>query len=196
MNASKHQESIDLERFDYGIVRRKVRQLIGNHGFREQDREQLEQELIMRILQGFKSYDPTQSHRNAFVTTIVERSVASIIRDKCAEKRDHRRVSSIHNHVHSCNGQLLELVETLDQNADNARRGRQPIDASDHCDLACDLDQLLSKLPEDLRKLAEALKHHSVSEISREWGVPRTTLRQRVLELRRRFEEAGMRLHL
>ena len=62
-----------LGRFEFGIVRRKVSQLIGRAGFMKQDAERLQQQLLLRILQSLPSYDPAKAHRNKFVTTVVER---------------------------------------------------------------------------------------------------------------------------
>ena len=189
-------ETNQLGRFEHGIVRRKVRQLIGSYGFEEQDRESLEQELLLRILQGMRRYDQSQAHRNAFVTTIVERSVATLIRDKCAGKRDHRRVGSIYSLVKCADGGQTEIAETLGQESYDARRGRAPRGAETLFELTNDVQNCLTKLPRELRELAESLKQKSVSQIAREMGIPRTTLRERVRQLRERFESEGMRLYL
>lgn len=186
---------IKLSRFEFGIIRRKVRQLIGYYGFQAQDREQLQQELITRLLNGLQSFDPEKAHRNAFVTTILERSVATIIRDKRAEKRDHRRISSL-NVMVSDGDEYRELGATIGQNAYDARRCREPRSDGDLSDLASDVSELIEQLPSDLQLLAEQLKHKSISQIAREMGIPRTTLRERVVELRQRFEAADMRMHL
>lgn len=185
-----------LGRFEFGIIRRKVRQLIGCHGFREQDREQLQQELMARLLNGLQSFDPKQAHRNAFVTTIVERSVATIVRDKRAEKRDHRRISSLNVMVGDGEENRTELSATIGQPAYDARRCRESRSEGELSELSSDIAELLAQLPVELQLLAEQLKHKSISQIAREMGIPRTTLRERVVELRERFEAADMRMHL
>jgi RNA polymerase sigma-70 factor, ECF subfamily len=187
---------IELGRFEHGIVRRKVRQLIGCYGFHEQDRESLKQELLTRILQGLKSFDPAQAHRNAFVTTIVERSVATIVRDKRAEKRDHRRIRSLNVMIGDGGENRTELSATIGQPAYDARRCRESRSDGDLSELSSDIAELLAHLPGELQLLAEQLKHKSISQIAREMGIPRTTLRERLVELRERFEAAEMRMHL
>ncbi len=196
MNAYNNKLPIKLGRFELGIVRRKVQQLIGRHGFRDQDRQQLEQELIARLLQGLRAFDPKQAHLNAFVTTVVERSVATIVRDQCAEKRDHRRISSLNAPVWLDDGSRTELGDTLDLGAIEARNGRETKSDQEQIELASDVTSCLEGLSPELRQLAESLKHKNVSQISRETGVPRTTLRERVEEIRQYFETAGMRDHL
>ena len=76
-------------RFTRGIIRRKVKQLIGVAGFTKQDREDLEQELFARVLQSPPKFDPDQARSNKFVTTVVERYVANILRNKWAARGNH-----------------------------------------------------------------------------------------------------------
>ena len=186
----------DLGRFEHGIIRRKAGQLIGRYGFKEQDREQLEQELTMRLLNSLRSFDPEQSHRNAFVTTIVERNVATIIRDRQAEKRDDRNVSSLN--VLCRNGEFgpVELAQLIDQSEVDAQRGRKTRTHEQVVDLGSDVTDILASLPVELRVLAEQLKSKSLVQIARETGVTRASLRKQVDHLREIFERAGMRLHL
>jgi hypothetical protein len=75
------------DRFIRGIIKRKVNQLIGRAGFTLQDRESLEQELFTRVLQSLPRFNPEVAHRNKFVTAVVERYVANMLRNKKAEKR-------------------------------------------------------------------------------------------------------------
>ncbi|MCX7701853.1 MAG: hypothetical protein N2039_13325, partial [Gemmataceae bacterium] len=71
-----HDHDILFDRFTQGLIRRKVRQLVGRDGFTAQDRDDLEQELRLRLLQNLSQFDPDQAHRNVFVTSVVERAVA------------------------------------------------------------------------------------------------------------------------
>ena len=186
----------ELGRFANGIIRRKVGQLIGRYGFKEQDREQLEQELTLRLLNSLRSFDPKQSHRNAFVTTIVERNVATIIRDRQAEKRDDRNVSSLN--VTCRNGEFgpVELAQLIGQSEVDAQRGRQTRTHEQVVDLGNDIADIVARLPADLRDLAEQLKTKSLVQIARETGVTRASLRKHFDQLREIFEKAGLRLHL
>jgi RNA polymerase sigma-70 factor (ECF subfamily) len=185
-----------LGRFEFGIVKRKVRQIIGRAGFTKQDRQDLEQELIARLLHSLRSFDPKQAHRKAFVTAVVERDVANILRDKQAEKRDHRRIGSLHVMIEVTEEGPTELADTIGDREFNARRCRDPRSAEDLAQLASDLAEVVAALPDELRDLAERLKTESISAIAREVGVPRTTLNDTVRRLRQRFEQAGLRDYL
>jgi RNA polymerase sigma-70 factor, ECF subfamily len=182
-----------LGRFEYGIVKRKVRQIIGRAGFKKQDREDLEHELLTRLLQSLKSFNPDVAHRKAFVTAVVERDVANILRDKQAEKRDHRRIGSLHVSIEVTEDGPVELTDIIGNREHNSRRCCDPLDGEELAQLVFDLAGAMQLLPEDLRHLAEQLKTKSKAQIARELGMPRTTLHERVRTLRQRFEQAGLR---
>jgi RNA polymerase sigma-70 factor (ECF subfamily) len=176
-----HDDKIVLDRFARGIIRRKVQLLVGRAGFTKQDRQDLEQELVLRLLQSLDLFDPEQAHPNVFITTVIERAVAMILRQRRAKKRHGG-------------------VQSLDQGRENAGDSSEPIDPrpteQEALDLATDLAEVLAKLPDDLRALAERLKSQSLSQAARDLGVPRSTLQRQVQRLRRCFEDAGLRIYL
>jgi len=177
-----HDDKIVLDRFAQGIIRRKVRLLVSRAGFTKQDRQDLEQELVLRLLQSLELFDPEQAHPNVFITTVIERAVAMILRERRAKKRDGGVVCS------------------LDQGQTKEGKSPEPIDPrpsdQDAFDLASDLVEVLARLPDDLRALAERLKSQSLSQAARDLGVPRTTLQRQVQRLRQCFEDAGLRIYL
>ncbi len=174
-----HDDKLVLDCFARSLIRRKVRLLVGRAGFTDQDREDLEQELILRLLQSLHLFDPNQAHRNVFVTTVIERAVARIVRERLAKKRDGGVVRSL-DHAHEKAGDSTEPADP--------RRSHE-----EEIDLATDLAEVLARLPADLRALAERLKSRSLSQAARELGLPRSTLQRQVERLRRCFEDAGLR---
>ncbi len=185
--------NVKIDRFTRGIIRRKINQLIGRAGFSEQDRKDLEQEIIQRLLQSLPSFDSGKAHRNVFVTTVVERYVANILRNKQADKRDHRRISSLHTAVDIGEDEPAELAETISQRELDARLGCESHSGQHLADLAQDVADVMATLPDELRHLAERLKTQTVSEIARDTGIPRTTLYASISQLRRRFEKTDLK---
>ena len=186
----------EFDRFTRGIIRRKVKQLIGRAGFKTQDGEEIEQDLIWRVLQSLPSFDPGQAHRNVFVTTVVERYVANVLRNKRAGKRDCRRVCSLNVVIAEDSEETVELGDTIGQRELDAQRCRYPRSDEELAQLAQDMADVIATLPDELRDLAERLKTQNVSEIARDMGIPRTTLHESVRRLRRRFENAGLKDYL
>jgi len=185
-----------LDRFTHGIVRRKVKQLIGRAGFTHQDREDLEQELLLRVLQSLPSFDPKQAHRNKFVTAVVERHVATILRNKRAEKRNDQLVTSINVTVEVDDVGSVEMVQNVSEDELDARLGRKRRSAEDLANLALDIATVIAAMPQEWQQLAERRKTQSMQEISDALGIPRTTLNETMQLITARFKRAGLREYL
>lgn len=127
------------DRFTRGIIRRKVKQLIGRAGFTRQDHEDLEQDLFVRVLQSLPRFNPDVAHRNKFITTVVERYVANILRNKQAEKRDHRGVASLNVMIEITEEGPTELAQTIGEREMDARLGRDRRSEEELTQLALDL---------------------------------------------------------
>src|SRR5262249_17337721 len=152
----------------------------GRAGFTAHDVRDIEQELLLRLLQSLPQFDPEQAHINVFITTVVGRSVAMLLRERRAKKRGAG-------------------VPSLDAPAAHRQPTEPPAhrdSGADRIDLLTDLAAVLAALPADLRDLAERLKVQTVSQAARDLNVPRTTLLRQVERLRRCFEDAGLRIYL
>ncbi len=185
-----------IDRFIRDLVRRKARQLVGKAGFTRSDREDIEQELYLKLLKAARLFDPTQAHWHSFATAVIERHTASLLRDKRAEKRDSRCVCSLDVVVTEDEEGPVQLGETIGQDEYDNRRGRWPRQEQELFELAQDVADVIAGLPAELRELAEALKTESLSEIARRTGVARSTLNARVQQLRERLERAGLKNYL
>lgn len=186
----------DLTRFEYGIIHRKTQQLINQGDFHWQDRDFIQQELTSRLLQGLQSFDPDLGvHRNSFATTIIERSVATLIRRQRTHRQRTQGSVSLNVRIDSEQGRQ-ELGTMLSQQEYDNRRGRQYRSAQDAIDLNSDVESCVASLPDELRDLAEELKHKTLTQIASDRNLPRTTLRHSLLKLREHFEKRGMQFHL
>ena len=172
-----HDDRIVLHGFARAIICRKARLIARCDGFTQKDLEDIEQELRLVLLQSLDQYDPGQGHINVFITTVIERAKAMMVRDRWRKKRNSTGTRSIHSI--SDEG----LFAPLDP-------------AEGQFDRAHDLAVVLAALPEDLRDLAERLKVQTIAEAARELNVPRSTLMRRIEQLRRHFEDAGLRVYL
>ena len=161
-------------------IRRKARQLIGKAGLRPGDREDLEEELSLRLWRGLRDFNPALGHWSAFVGTVLERAANSILRLRNSEKRYSR---------HVC--QLVTTPVIEDEEGDSSEGTAEIAIAGDSheatVDLAHDVALVIDTLPPPLRALAEDLKHRGISEIVARNGVARSTIYTRVAQLRAAF---------
>jgi len=105
------------------LVRSKARQLVGRYGFTASDREDIEQELMLDLLQRLPRFDPSRAKRKTFINRVVDNAVASLVKRQKAEKRDYRRNGgSLSKDVEAPDGGLVERGDTL--SADTGQAGR------------------------------------------------------------------------
>jgi RNA polymerase sigma factor (sigma-70 family) len=177
------------------LIRHKARRLLRRPAFRLDDLEDIEHEVIVRLLQRFEHAHRRDLPVLAFIGRVVNQSIANQIRSRIARKRDSLGMQSLS----APSGDLDspgELGDVVDQSHLNARRGQQPRDAFDITDLGLDLEETLAQLAADQRQLCEALGVDSVSALAGRWSVSRRTLRDRVRAVRKRLEDAGFRDYL
>jgi RNA polymerase sigma-70 factor (ECF subfamily) len=185
-----------LGKFEFGIVKRKARQLVGQAGFTQQDVADLEQELLAMVWQALKSYDPSLGHQKALVTAVVERGVVTLLRIARTKKRSRGAQQSLESVVDSGGELQAELSDAIALEDCNRRCDQRHRSSESTAELKLDLEALLESLPPNMQLLAEQLQEKSIAEIARESGVPRTSLNDRVRRLEQRFRSASMDDHL
>lgn len=176
-----HDHDIILGRFARGLIRRKARLLTTFPEFQDQLVEDLEQELFLRLTSGMDLFDPVLRHPNVFVTTVVERAVAQMLRKRRAAK--------------SGTGRVFPFSALGNDN----QSGFEPLDVKHQvwrAELRLDLQTAITKLSPALRELADRLQRQSVAEISDDLNLAQSTVWRRVAQLRKQFENAGLRIYL
>lgn len=184
---------------DYAVqlIKYKARQLVGRVGFTESDREDLEQEMVLDLLRRLPKFDPKRAGRNTFIARIVEHKVATIIEAQKAGMRDYRLCScSLNDRLEDEEGRSIERMETIDQEDYLRRTGKLSHPMSELRNLSIDLRSAVQTLPPELRELCKRLQTESVTEISRDTGIPRGTIYESIKKLRAVFEDAGLKDYL
>ena len=195
MGSDKHDDGIDA--YAVGLIRYKARRLIGQAGFTVSDRDDLEQELILDLLRRLPKYDPRRARRNTFIARVVEHRIATLIEARKAGIRDYRRCGcSLNDRFEDEEGRSVERSETLDQEDYLLRTGAQSRPAEELSALAIDMAAVFEGLPPGLRDLCRRLGTETVTEISRDTGIPRGTLYESIRKLREIFEDAGLEDYL
>ena len=179
------------------LIKYKARRLIGQAGFTASDRDDLEQELILDLLRRLPKYDPRRARRNTFIARVVEHRIATLIEARKAGIRDYRRCQcSLNDRFEDENGRSVERAETLDQEDYLLRTGAQSRPSDELSALALDVATVLETLPPELRDLCRRLQAETVTEVSHDTGIPRSTLYGLIHKVRTVFEDAGLRDHV
>ena len=186
-----------IDPYAAGLIRFKARQLVGKAGFTASDREDIEQELTLDLLRRLPKYNPKRAQLNTFIARVVEHRLASLIEAQKAGIRDYRRCRcSLNECFEDADGRSVERVDTFDQEDYLLRTGGQSRPSEELSALAIDVAAVIEGLPHELRNLCRRLKAETVTEISRDTGVPRGTIYESIKKLREIFKDAGLRNYL
>ncbi len=192
-----YQNSYDgIDAYAADLIRHKARQLVGKAGLTENDRQDLEQELMIDLLSRMKHFNPAKGKKTTFLTRIVERRISNILEARFAQCRDWRKcTASLNDPIPGGNDDSTERIEQVSSDGQMGHQGRETIEQRQN-DIRFDVDRVIAALPEDLQELCEKLQSSNMAEIAREMGVPRSTLYGKLTKLRDAFREAGLEEYL
>jgi RNA polymerase sigma factor (sigma-70 family) len=162
--------------FVRSLVRKKSLAVVRRYHFMRSDRDDIEQELWLRLFKALRGFDSQFGNLRTFLVAVVERATAEIVRTRCAWKRGERFASL--DSLVACRGTPHELAV-----ADEAMREFELHEA---------VEAALERLPETLRNLTTRLVGESIVDVARATGVERTTIHRRIRELQERFREMGL----
>lgn len=179
-----------LDAEDKAAVRRKSVKLTNVPPFTPSDLEDLSQELTIAWSQNRHKFNPAQGSMRALRKAFLERKSSKLVKKARAEKRTAPRVKSF---------SVPRLGKPVASVARAARDNRRPthdgsqLTAQELVDLRLDVQQLLQALPPELEDLCERLKQKTLAEISRELGIPPSTLSSARAQIRQRIESSKFR---
>lgn len=165
-------------------IRHQARRMIGKAGYTLPDREDLEQELLLWLWQHQDGFDPSEGEWSTFVAMVLRKKAISLLRRNAAVRRDHRPVRSLHEKEQSPEGIPTEMIHHLEQRDLDRHRGVEHLSDLELLMLKMDLPGLLSEMSGELQMIAGRLQHQCIQEIVEQTGIPRTTLRRRIREIR------------
>ncbi len=192
-----HSINLADDNFVRSVINRQVGKLIAKSDFTHQDRSDLVQEVFVRATKSLRLYDPSVGHLYPYVCTVVQRHLANVVRDRSVVKRKTTGRVSLSKTVRGDDGGQVEMSQALHDQDQDRRLGRERrLGEQDLNDLRMDLAAFMSKLPDKFQDLLRRRQTQSITEISRDIGIPRTTLNDWMLQIRKLFEEAGFERYL
>lgn len=150
------------------LARRTAAELAESPEFSLSDRDDIEQDLIVRLLESWPQFNPDKSSAKTFIATVVRNGVSNLIRRRQLERRT-----------------FVDLIALPVEEAPSHE---------DDVDLQCDVATVLARLSPEDRDLAERLMTSSIREIAAEDDVSVASVRKRTERLRHVFEAAGLSL--
>lgn len=132
------------------------------------EREDLEQELLVEIIAGWKRYDPARGRAEPFIERLVARRAWQLLRERRFRTRTFRFDDS---------GVQEPAALPQDLDAIGARH---------------DIGAVVASMEPLLRTACALLDHQSVSTAARAMSIPRSTLDSWLVKVRATFTGAGL----
>jgi RNA polymerase sigma factor (sigma-70 family) len=145
---------------------------------RSDELEPFASEVLARLLAVWESYDVNRGPREAFINTVVSNLVASLLRERFAQKRRGKTqpldgVANVLEDRASCDGSQEHVIN-----------------------LRIDLDNALPLLTPFQRQIADLLQRDALTPVAEQLGIPRRTLRDQCARIREVFRDAGLEEYL
>lgn len=176
-------ERPNLTVYEAKLIRYKARRLAGSSAFFESEREDIEQDLTVHLLERLEQFDPRRGTRTTFASRILDRKIISMIRWRCAQRRDYRRMVSLSDSAKGNGDGTLQVVD------------RRQTKTSDHLDLAMDLSESLDQVDGETRRFCESLKRVTLAETARRLGLTPAEGRRCLTEVRALLTNGGIDIY-
>ncbi len=184
-----------LDGYVLDLVACKAHELVGKHGFTEDERRDIQHELLVDVLHRLRSFDPSRASFHTFADRVVDHGAARLIQRREAMRRDHRRcVCSLDDPVLDRNGTEVTRGELQDRESCRPGRSQPGLPVADLVVLRVSLARLRETLPPELRMLLDRLEQgQTIEDIWHQTGIPRGTLWGHLKRLRKLAQEAGLK---
>lgn len=197
MSEETTQSNLGDDKFVRRVILRQVRKVIATTNLTNEDRDDLVQEAYAQVTKSLESFDPAVGHIRPFIVTVVQRHLGNVVRDRNVAKRATRGRLSLSKTVRSEEDSHVEMSQVLHDKDQDRRLGRERrLSEEDLNDLRLDLAAFMKTLPERFQDLLRRRQTQTISEISRDLGVPRTTVNEWMRKIQSLFEEAGFDRYL
>jgi RNA polymerase sigma factor (sigma-70 family) len=174
------------------LVQCKAAEVAEHYNLTDEEREDLEQDLALRLCERREAYDRSRAKWSTFAGRVVGSAIADLLETRTAAKRDPDRVSdSFDELVPDGEGGFVVRSEMLDY--ERHRREFASRTDSELRDLRLDLDSVIERSHPELRRICEGLsRSQSIRAAARLLGISNTTLHRRLKDIRTRFAAAGL----
>lgn len=158
----------------------RVRSLVHNYGFNDEDVYDLKQEMVLEILKAKKRFDPEKTKWKTFVNNVLDLYYKHVMRSRICRIKHESMSPAMFSEIEDeeINHELNEMTcESRDY-----IRGSQ---------LRMDIEQILPQMPLRLQEICQCLMFLSPYETSQQLNIAPSTVSRAIPRIREYFFEAG-----
>lgn len=165
--------------------------IAGTFGFTREEREDLEQELLLAVMENAKAFDPTRGSIRTFVGTVIRGKTLMELRRRRRESNRGKSIPCLYDETVD-GDDVVAYHETLDRSVCMDRMGRDetaPILISDLChDVAVSLKLLTPRQ----RQISHLLMKTDKTTAAHRMGISRQTLYREIEAIRQAMVDTGI----
>lgn len=166
-------------------IHHKVERLAQAHGLCDDDRESLEQDVTLHLLECRHGFDPTKATFATFACRCIDNYLVDVLRRRQGQ---HQRSGVRRLPAAGGDGRSATAFDFLEDTA-SARGFEQ-------ANLRMDLATVMASLPAHLAELCRLLQSHAPFAAARLMGVSKQSIYQDMQKLRQVFRAAGLGIYL
>jgi len=196
MGAKSSRQGVD--EYALRLVRSKARSLVGRYGFEWADLDDIMQDLLTDLLERLPAYDSSKAHRRTFASRLIDHCIANMVEARLTAKRGAgRKPDSLDVPVRTPDGGTdCSRIDFVDEDTYLQRTQHSGRALDDLRDLRIDIEAALERLPDDLRELCLRLQVETITEVAQSTGIPKSTLYDRITQIREALLDCGLAEHL
>ena len=182
-----------LDSYSIKLIRHKTRRLIGQAGFTQSDREDIETDLALHLWQNLPQYDPAKGSHKTFVNFILENKIRTIVRSQTNSHYDVRmHESSLDEQIGIEYGDTVSRGDLIDAEDYLMSIGCQSRSTLELVELRADIHRIVARLSPEMQDLCAHLSLTDIKDASHAMGLPRYKVYDLIRRLRFLFEEGSL----
>lgn len=184
-------EIVDVARKEAACLANRI---TASFGYSPQDKEDIEQSLVLTVLEKMGAYNPSKGAISTFVCTVMRGEVLHELRRRRSDKWI-REIPCLHDATF--NGEcVVPYHETLDHATYMECMHGQEADPIRMADLCQDVAAVLKRLTPRQRDISQLLMEADKATAARQAGISRQTLYREIKAIREVMTESGLHLYL
>lgn len=161
----------------------------------QDDREDLEQNLILAVLEKADSYDESRASVRTFVGSIINGAVLHEVRGR--KRASNRELVNASLDYEVFDGEeMIPTHETMDRATHLERLGRSIQDPFEMADVKSDLTEVISQLSPEQQSLVSALSETDAQAAAKKVGISRRAMYQHIGKIRNIMSDCGLRVYV
>jgi RNA polymerase sigma factor (sigma-70 family) len=188
-----HGKEFILTAYAKTLIEFKARQLSRRRGLGQADRDEIQQELWLAVVNQADRFDPARASLDTFIDRVVNTAVAMILRDRERQKRASGFQAMSLDAVSKDDGRSkLTLAAKITEEDLHRRQGAEPRDEIADREQAEALAAALRLMPPEVNDVCRRVMGGSISSAAEELKTSRRQIRNSLAVARPHLEAAGI----